>query len=78
MESCEQAKSHGLRVVWKAAWEAGGVGRRECRWGSSARGQVFRKQKHGSELGLGFHTKGLSPLLCPAGPGGWKRGEPRL
>lgn len=26
MESCEQAKAHGLRLVWKAVGEAGWAG----------------------------------------------------
>ena len=41
-------------------------------------GQLFREQKQGSELGLGFYTKGLSAHPCPAGLGGWKRAKPRL
>lgn len=70
VESCEQAKEHGLRVVWKVAGEAGWVGLGECSWGFSARRKVFRKKKYGSELGLGCYTKELFLYSCPAGLGG--------
>lgn len=74
VESCEQAKTHGLRGwggVGVGGWggEAGWAGL-GCRWGFSARGKVFRKQKHKSELGPGGNTKGLSPCPCPSGPAG--------
>lgn len=56
-----------------AGWVGLGVGS----WGFSAGGRSLGK-KHGSELGLGCYTKGLSPHASSVGLEGWKRGKPRL
>lgn len=77
MESREQAKMHGSRVVWKAAGELAGRG-----WGwaagASLQGEGLLEKQHGSELGLGCDTKGLSPHASSVGLEVWKRGKPRL
>lgn len=59
----------------RGGWQGGAQG---VQMGLLCQGQLFREQKHGSELGLGFYTKGLSGHPCPAGLGGGKRAKPRL
>lgn len=77
VESCEQAKRHGLRVVWKVAGEAGWVGLGECSWGFSARRKVFRKKIRVRAGAWLLHKRAFS-LFLPCRAGRLKRGKPRL
>lgn len=70
MASCEQARTHSLRAVWRVQG-----GRLGGAVGSSARGRSFLNKnmvRAGAQL---LHKGAFSPPL-PMGPGGWQRGKP--